>query len=129
MHGGNETGPDTLVLAIEMGQEVFLVVEQTAQQHAVVSVHGLAEETDQESEPQKDGSRVGPRDRFLKHGSIVSFATVDFLDLDDLFQGLVMDGMAYRRTCLTFLAASMESMRSMVAAPTFSSVDILTMLE
>lgn len=94
MHGRNETGPDALVLAIEMGEEVFLVVEQTAQQHAIVSVHGLAEKADQESKPQKDSSRVSPGHGFLENGGIVGFATVDFLDLDDLFQGLVRDGIS-----------------------------------
>jgi len=53
VHGGDEAGPDTFVLAVEMLEEVFFVVEETAEQHGVVPVHGLAEEAGQKDEKQE----------------------------------------------------------------------------
>ena len=52
VHGADQAGPDTLVLAVEVLKEVFLVAEQTAEHHGVVTVHGLAEEADRQACPQ-----------------------------------------------------------------------------
>lgn len=84
MHRRDETSPDTLVLAVEVSKEVLLIVEQTTEQHAVVAVHGLAEEANHESAEEHQLTGRSPGDGFLEQGLIVGLATLDLDDVDDL---------------------------------------------
>ena len=46
VHRCDETSPYAFVLSVEVSQEVLLIGEQTAEQHRVEAIHGLAEESD-----------------------------------------------------------------------------------
>lgn len=89
VHGGDETSPDPLVLAVEVLKEVLLVGKETTEKHSVEAVHGLAKETDEEDSEEEQGARMGQRDSFLKQSLVESFAALDFLDFDDLVESVL----------------------------------------
>lgn len=84
VHGGDKTSPDTLVLAVEVRQKIFLVGQQTAEQHGVEAVHSLAEKPNAKGKEEQHDSRMGQRNGLLEHGLIEGFAALDFLDFDHL---------------------------------------------
>lgn len=84
VHGRDQPRPDALVLAVEVFEKVFLVVEQAAKEHGVVTVHGLAEEPRQQDDEQQQHAAVPPRDGLLDQSFIVGLAAADLFDLDDL---------------------------------------------
>lgn len=84
VHGRDQAGPDALVLAVEVFEKVLLVVEQAAEEHRVVAVHGLAEEAWQQHDEQQEHAGVPPRDGLLDQGFVVRLAPADLFDLDDL---------------------------------------------
>lgn len=84
MHRADDTSPDTLVLSVEMLQEVLLVVQETTQEHTIVAVHGLAEEADQEDGKQLQAAGRVPGNWLPEQSLIVGSATLDLLDFDEL---------------------------------------------
>lgn len=84
VHGADDTSPDTFILSVEVLQEVLLIVQETTQKHAVVAVHGLAEEADQENGKQLQIAGMGPGNWLTEQSLVEGFTTFDFLDFDDL---------------------------------------------
>jgi hypothetical protein len=126
VHGGDKTGPDTLVFAVEVLKEILLVGHETTKQHGVETVHRLAEEADEQDEEKEEGTRVGQLDRLLQQGLVEGFTALDLPDFDDLES---QTGKPNEESRLTSFALSMEflcSTTSSGAPRGFSLRDMLT---
>ncbi len=66
IHGGDQTSPNSLVLAMKMRKEVLLIGQQTTKQHGVETVHCLAKEADEEREEEQHSPRLGQRNWLLQ---------------------------------------------------------------
>jgi hypothetical protein len=117
IHGSDQASPDTLVLAIEMLEKVFLVGEKATKQHGVEAVHCLAEEADQQGKEEKYGPRLCQWDWLLEQGLVEGLASLDFLNLDNLDQSeFVLSAWALGILLLTSLALSIELRGSTTSA-------------